>query len=563
MMDLQQRIKELEKENAILRGATSQWGVIQKLLQDSNRRLRETEEKLQKALIKAEEGTKAKSIFLANMSHEIRTPLNGIIGMSDILRNTELNDDQKEYLNIILKSSDSLLQIINDILDFSKIEAGRIEFEKIQINIEDIISNVADILITKTAEKGVELTIYIDVNIPIYLKGDPTRIQQIVLNLANNAIKFTDEGEVYLGVELIEISEDEADIKFEVKDTGIGISKENQKKLFKSFSQTDTSTTRKYGGTGLGLAISKRLVEQMGGEIHIESEENKGTTFTFNIKLEKCKEQPKAIEHQEHGEVRILGVDDNSTNVKILEKYFEFGEFENKVINKPELAIDEMLTAKASGKPYTLAILDYQMPNIDGVMLAQAIKKEPELKDTKIVLLSSLALHDKNDMIAARHLFDATLMKPIKYKLLIEVIYEILFNVTSKYHKDSSRQSYKKMNIKTLIVDDNIINTKVATAIVSKFIESVDIAIDGLEAYDMQTKNNYDLIFMDMVMPVMDGISATKKIREAGFNETKIIAMTANAMQDDIRLCLNSGMDDYISKPYRITEIEQIIKKYF
>jgi len=563
MMDLQQRIKELEKENAILRGATSQWGVIQKLLQDSNRRLRETEEKLQKALIKAEEGTKAKSIFLANMSHEIRTPLNGIIGMSDILRNTELNDDQKEYLNIILKSSDSLLQIINDILDFSKIEAGRIEFEKIQINIEDIISNVADILITKTAEKGVELTIYIDVNIPIYLKGDPTRIQQIVLNLANNAIKFTDEGEVYLGVELIEISEDEADIKFEVKDTGIGISKENQKKLFKSFSQTDTSTTRKYGGTGLGLAISKRLVEQMGGEIHIESEENKGTTFTFNIKLEKCKEQPKAIEHQEHGEVRILGVDDNSTNVKILEKYFEFGEFENKVINKPELAIDEMLTAKASGKPYTLAILDYQMPNIDGVMLAQAIKKEPELKDTKIVLLSSLALHDKNDMIAARHLFDATLMKPIKYKLLIEVIYEILFNVTSKYHKDSSRQSYKKMNIKTLIVDDNIINTKVATAIVSKFIESVDIAIDGLEACNMQTKNNYDLIFMDMVMPVMDGISATKKIREAGFNETKIIAMTANAMQDDIRLCLNSGMDDYISKPYRITEIEQIIKKYF
>jgi CheY-like chemotaxis protein len=463
-----------------------------------------------------------------------------------------------------MSSSESLLQIINDILDFSKIEAGKIELETIKLSLEDIISNVANILIIKTEKKGIELITYIDPNVPQYLMGDPVRIQQIILNLANNAVKFTHKGEVCISVKALELNEQSANIRFEVRDTGIGISKENQKKLFKSFSQADNSTTRKFGGTGLGLAISKKLVEQMGGTIGVKSEEGKGATFYFNIivgrhKSDGVKRKPvtKAVAR----DTRILGVDDNQTNVKILSKYLEFGGYDKMVLNQPENVVDALLKAKNEGKPFQIALLDYHMPNIDGIMLARMIKEEREIKDTKLILLSSLAATniEEDDL---RRLFIATLTKPVKYQSLMNVIED----VTGQTIKDSKTQQTQKrheiLDIKALVVDDNVINIKVATTIISRFIKNIDTAKDGEEALEKALSNNYDLIFMDVVMPKMDGIVATKKIREAG-NKTMIIAMTANALKDDIDLCLESGMNDYISKPYKIEEIEEVIYKYF
>jgi signal transduction histidine kinase/CheY-like chemotaxis protein len=563
-MDCEKRIKELEAELKRLRGASSQWAVIQKLLEESNRKLKETEEKLKVALVKAEAATKAKSQFLANMSHEIRTPLNGIVGMADILKITPLTDEQREYLNIIMSSSESLLQIINDILDFSKIEAGKIELETIKLSLEDIISNVANILIIKTEKKGIELITYIDPNVPQYLMGDPVRIQQIILNLANNAVKFTHKGEVCIGVKALEINEQSANIRFEVRDTGIGISKENQKKLFKSFSQADTSTTRKFGGTGLGLAISKKLVEQMGGTIGVESEEGKGATFYFNIIVGRYKSDgvnKKPVTKAVARDTRILAVDDNQTNVKILSKYLEFGGYDKLVFDQPENVIDALLKAKKEGNPFQIALLDYHMPNIDGIMLARMIKEEREIKDTKLILLSSLAATniEEDDL---RRLFVATLTKPVKYQSLMNVIEDVTGQTTKNNKIHHMQKQHKILDIKALVVDDNVINIKVATTIISRFIKNIDTAKDGEEALEKALSNNYDLIFMDVVMPKMDGIVATKKIREAG-NKTMIIAMTANALKDDIDLCLKSGMNDYISKPYKIEEIEEVIYKHF
>ncbi len=562
-MDCEKRVKELEAEIKRLRGASSQWNVIQKLLNDSNLKLKETEEKLKVALEKAEEGTRAKSQFLANMSHEIRTPLNGIVGMAEILKVTPLNDEQKEFLNIILSSSDSLLQIINDILDFSKIEAGKIELESIKISLEEIISNVANILITKTEKKGIELITYYDPNIPTYLLGDPVRIQQIILNLANNAVKFTHQGEVCICAQAKEITDKQADIRIEVRDTGIGISKENQKKLFKSFSQADTSTTREFGGTGLGLAISKKLVEQMGGTIGVESEEGKGSVFYFNVFLgiygageKKTKPRHKTSPEK----IKIFGVDDNLTNVKILSKYLEFGQYRHQVIQQPENVVETLLKAKKSGSPFHIALLDYHMPNLDGIMLARMIKEEPELKNIKLILLSSLAAKDIDEK-DLRNLFAATLTKPIKFQSLLKVIDDVIGESKSIPRNEIMENQHKILHKSILITDDNAINRKVAKTIVSKFVTDVDTATNGKEAVEMAQKKQYDLIFMDMLMPVMDGITATKKIRETG-NNVLIIAMTANAMQDDIQLCLNSGMNGHISKPYKMEEIRQVIYQY-
>ncbi len=560
-MDCEKRIKELEDELKRLRGATSQWGLIQNLLQESNRKLHETEEKLKEALVKAEEGTRAKSIFLANMSHEIRTPLNGIIGMADILKKTELNEEQQEYLNIILNSSDALLQIINDILDFSKIEAGKIELEYIRFNLEDVISNVANLLLSKAVEKNIEIVTYVDTKIPEFLKGDPTRIQQIILNLAGNAVKFTSKGEVYIGAELLSISDNQANIKVEVRDTGIGISLENQKKLFKSFTQADNSTTRKYGGTGLGLAISKRLVEQMGGNIGVESELGKGTTFFFNIKTGICDEQPENKVKKQHSKQRILGVDDNPTNLKILSKYLEFGNFDFHLSQKAEDVLPLLLQAEESGKPFDVLLLDYQMPHMDGVQVAQAIKAEKQLEHVKIVLLSSLAVREINQE-GIRSLFNATITKPVKFQSLITVIDDVCGLAEEKNKSKKGKEKTKITAINVLVVDDNVINRKVAGVILSGMVKAPEMAEDGKQAVKMHRDKHYDLIFMDMVMPEMDGVTATKKIREFD-KDVIIVAMTANALEDDVKLCLDSGMNDYISKPYKIQEITAIIEKYF
>ncbi len=565
-MNCNDKIQELEAEIRRLRGASTQWGIIQRLLEESNRKLHETEEKLKTALEKAEEGTRAKSQFLANMSHEIRTPLNGIVGMAEILKGTPLNDEQREFLNIILSSSDALLQIINDILDFSKIEAGKIELESIKISLEEIISNVANLLITRAEKKGIELITFYDPHIPDSLTGDPVRIQQIILNLANNAIKFTHRGEVCISARLLEITGQVANIRIEIRDTGIGISKENQKKLFKSFSQADTSTTRKFGGTGLGLAISKKLVEQMGGSIGVESEKGKGSIFYFHLPLTIFGKDNEMAHQDETGsskDILVLAVDDNLTNVKILNKYLEYGHYEHLVLYQPENVVDTMLKAKKTGTPFQVALLDYHMPGIDGIMLARMIKNEQELKDIKLILLSSLASKDieEEDM---KNLFAATLTKPVKFQTLIKAIEDVT-GKTPPIKADKKLQFFQAniepLNKRILVVDDNTINRKVAKTILLKFVTEVALATNGQEAVDMASKKHYDMIFMDMLMPVMDGITATKKIRQSNHG-TVIIAMTANAMKDDIELCLASGMDGHISKPYKMEEIKRVVFDY-
>lgn len=560
-MDCQKRIEQLEAELKRLKGASAQWKLIDKLLNDSNRKLKETEKKLKVALEKAEVATKAKSLFLANMSHEIRTPLNGIVGMADILKSTSLTEEQMEYLNIIMTSSESLLQIINDILDFSKIEAGKVELESIQISIEEIISNVANLLITKTEKKGVELITYVDKSVPKYLKGDPIRIQQVVLNLVNNAVKFTQEGEVLIRAGAIEVNEDQANIKIEVIDTGIGISKENQKRLFKSFSQADNSTTRKFGGTGLGLAISKKLVEQMKGNIGIVSEEGKGSNFYFNIILDTCDEEIPEENFDNNTNIKVLGIDDNLTVCKVLDKYLEFGNYDKLVINEPEKTIDTLIKAGKSGKPFNVTLIDYIMPGINGIKLAREIKKENSLTDTKLVLLTSVA-KSKIDEEDLDNLFEATISKPVRFNTLTGTIKKALQNSVSAKSEQKTEGKRKLLDIKVLIVDDNKINLTVGQTIVSRFAKYITTALNGKEALDLIDKNDYDVVFMDVSMPEIDGLEATRILRKKG-NNILVIAMTANARQEDVNICLSAGMDDFISKPYKMEEIANILYKYF
>jgi two-component system sensor histidine kinase/response regulator len=563
-MNIEDRLKQLEEENKRLKSASGQWAVIEKLWKDSNKKLKETENKLKEAVVRAEEGTKAKSLFLANMSHEIRTPLNGVIGMADILKNTKLTDEQMEYVNIILNSSDSLLQIINDILDFSKIEAGKIELENIRISIPDILNNVVSIVLKKAIEKKLELITFVDPNLNEFYKGDPTRIQQILLNLVNNALKFTHKGEVLISVELGTSKEKQSRLKITVKDTGIGISDENQKKLFQSFSQTDNSTTRKYGGTGLGLAISKRLVEQMGGNIHVESEIRKGTSFIFTLLLDNCKTKEEVPNEYKNEDVRIIGIDDNSTNLKILNKYLSFSNFKHTLIQNPEEVTAHMLKKARAGEPYHVMIVDFQMPYLDGEMLSQQIRSHKELEDVRIILLSSIFYRGAENT-GRGMLFNRSLMKPIRHKQLEDAIHEVLGRKIKTQESKSKEHGTvnEKLKIKTLVADDNKINLKVAQSLLTRFLDRIDTADNGQIALTKHKINQYDLIFMDMIMPTMDGITATQKIRELGDKNVKIIAMTANAMKEDLQKCLDAGMDDFITKPYKISEIQGLLAKYF
>jgi len=515
----------------------------------------ERTQQLSAAMKTANEANKAKGDFLANMSHEIRTPMNAIIGLTDLCLRTDLNDKQRDYLQKVLSSGQALLGIINDILDFSKIEAGKLDIERIDFDIDQVLDNLATVANVKAQEKGLELLFRRDPKIPTVLVGDPLRLGQILINLTNNAVKFTEQGQILVEMSLREKAEGEVTIEFAVRDTGIGMTGEQIARLFQSFSQADTSTTRKYGGTGLGLAISKQLVELMDGEIGVESEPDVGSTFFFSIPLgigEGAEEKTFTTAPDLEGLSAIV-VDDNSTAREILQAYLESFSFR---VDTAENAENLFRKVKEATDPYSLIVLDWSMPGMNGTEAAAKIKTEMKpAVDPHIIMVSGFSATDVKDT-AGSEFIDKYLSKPVSPSHLFDAIMEA-FGVQTERRKRGYSSGQPDMETlrpiqgaRLLLVEDNEINQQVASELLQQARLHVEIANHGQEALDMLEHGRYDAVLMDMQMPVMDGITATEKIRgDRRFDDTPVIAMTANATADDRARCEEAGMNDHIAKP--------------
>ncbi len=554
-------IKKLERELKVLKSASSQWKNIHTLLQQTNKKLFETEEKLNIALEKANIANKAKSIFLASMSHEIRTPMNGIVGMVEIMKQTNIDNEQADFLDIIGISADTLLFLLNDILDFSKIEADKITLECIRLDLDKILTTVTEIVRKQANDKGIELIIYIDHKLPSIYLGDPVRLQQVILNLLSNAIKFTEEGEVFIEILKVGETDNKINIKFSIKDTGIGISNENQEKLFKAFSQAESSTTRRYGGTGLGLAISKKLTEYMGGNIGVKSVAGKGSEFFFDIWIKKSDEQIKTIEKSSRKNLNILCIDDNKTNLRVLKEHLKYFGYKCHLLNKPDLAM-EFLENSEKTNPINLILMDYEMPNLNGWQLSSKIWENKKLSNKKIILVSSSPVMEVNHEVVDEK-FDAVLTKPLRQQTLFKTIENILGKNSEQDIKYSTEVLPEIRNLKVLLIDDNAINLKVGEMLLSKIVSDIDCFNNGYDAIEKAKITKYDIIFTDIQMPEIDGIETCKKIRETNLNKkTPTIALSANVVPTETKRFLAAGMNDFIGKPYKMQDLVVIIKKY-